>query len=279
MKKTSGLLTLAILFSVLIVYVGITYLIQPMRKKIDSVEMEILNTENKIKSTYYTVASYESKSAQLIQMGEAITLMAENFYSNVPEEVFLDNIRGNIQKNGVAFSSMTASSGAVKQGMLSVGTGNASQIYAVLVPEEDESALKEDKFDAYFKKLFDKGGRLETDIEAVTVSLEVEGTYNQILNLIAGFTDSGKSVIVNSMTMDFAENISLQAGANPAVRFTVTLVYIEIPDVEQMGKVEEAEPLATYIFPRSILNGSYRSFDPFSSLMNSVKNFFEVIFS
>lgn len=279
MKKTSGLLALAILFSVLIVYAGVTYLIQPVREKIDSVEQEILKTENDIKTTYYTVTSYDAKTAQLMQLGDAIAPVAEKIYSYVPEEVFLDNIRENIQKTGVSFTSMTASSGAMKQGTLGVGTGTASKIYATLVPEEGEPSLKEDKFNTYYTKLFDKGGRLETDVEAVTVSLEVDGTYNQILNLIAGLTGNGKSVIVNSMTMDIADNISLQAGANPEVRFTVSLVYVEIPDGEQMGHVEEPEALAAYTLPQDILSGSYRSFDSFSSLVNSVKNFFEVIFS
>ncbi len=267
-SKNYEVLILVFLMAVILVYAGTVYLIKPLRSRIDEVSQRITMTENEIKTMYYTVSSYPSKCEYLKQLGEEMAPLAQKFYADEYEEGYLEHIRFQVKSTKVEFASLGAQQGNLKASSLGLSEKSAEAVFAGLGTDGAAPALKQEKFNNQFKKLVAKDSRLESDIKTTTITLEAFGSYRQILSFIEGLTEGGKSILVSSMTLDIAENISLDAANDPEVRLMITLVFVDIPEAEAMYLIEAPEELLPYNFPQDIIYGTYRSStDALSSLL------------
>lgn len=278
-NKSTGVTLLIVLLAVLIGYVGANYLIKPLREETNVIEQTVSTTENELRTRYYLVSSYPFKARYLVSMGDSVAPFVSEFYAGESEEAFLDQIRASIRKAKVEFSLLSAQETQLKLDTLKLDKNSGAEVYRSLVTEESAPLLAANKFDSVYQPLLGKDSRLESETGCTTVTLEVFGTYRQLLSLIESLTGDGKSIICRSMTLDIAENAYLTASADPEARLMVTLDFISVPDAAKFGQTGELAELPAYTFPQDILFGTYRTTDGFTSMVNAMKNFFEEIFS
>lgn len=264
MKKNQPIeiLILAILAVILIVFAANNYLIKPIKAQTAEVEKAVEQKELLLRATNASTLSYDGDKERLAELSKALSSLKPGFYPDSDEEVYLDHVSGAIKDNGMTFSSLSAFEGAFRTASVYPSEKGTKTILSVLSKDkllENEKVLKPENFGTYVEGLNAKNGRFDKDIPTVTVTLSVEGDYNNVMKYLNDLTGKGKNVICNTMTLEIAENVSLHANSNPKVLVNVTLLFPGVPGISAYCDIAEPDPLPFYQFPEDILDGSYRN--------------------
>lgn len=264
MKKSQSyeILALVILAIILMVYVVMTYLVKPVKARIEETETQITAEETELRTAYGAVEKYASESEKMSALSAAVSGYAEGFLAEDRQGSYLDHISVSVTDCKVTFTSLSALEGKFKGSSLVGDESTADKVFALLSQDDTvkkTSFASEENFRRYFDKLKSSGGRLEEEIRTTTMTVETVGPYQSVLKFLKSLTSGGKRVLCNTMTLEMAENVSLRTGNNPETRLVVTLVYVEMPGAGALCTVPEVKELPKYVFPKDILDGSYRS--------------------
>lgn len=271
MKKNQSIevLLLVVLLIILAGYAVIHYLVKPVRAEIDQVRQDVTLKENELKAEYVRIGNYKKNSDRLTDLSRILLRQADSFYAKEKEEVYLDKISISVTDCKVTFTSLSALEGNMKSAALSAGNASPSEVLAYVMKEEKLAGSKlvtENGYAKYFDKLKESGGRLETDVLTTTMTVEASGKYNNVTAFLKGVLNGAKNVVCTSATLDLPENVSLKAGTNPSARLNMTLVFVSVPNINQMCNVEDPEPLPAFTFPQDVIDGSFRSSDLLGNL-------------
>lgn len=260
MKKNQPIeiLIIVILAIILLSYIAVTYLIKPVISETEAINDRIFQKEAAIKTTYFTVSSYQAKSESLQKLTSALVPYSEKFYSLENEADYLENINVQVKDCEVGFVSLAA----LEEPFKVTGAENTEAICKAISEDKNlrkSSQMSKERYDAYFEQLRADEGRFGSDVRTETLTVEATGDYLGIMAFLEKLTSNDKNVLCNSLTFDIAENISLRASADPAVRIVISLTFIRIPEIASMCDIPVPEPLPVYNFPQSIIDGTYRT--------------------
>ncbi len=260
-NKQYEILILAVLVIILAGYAVTVYLIGPIRAETERVNQLVTQKEAEIKTTYFTVSSYESKSRRLTELSAGLRSAAEAFYAAEKEDAYLDLVNLNVKDCKVTFSSLNASEAPLRAVSLYADSDAGARMLNELTADPKMSGsrlIKNGGFADWYEKVSGNAGRLEKEVTVTTMTVEATGKYSAVMKFLGGLTEGGKTVICNSMTLDIAENVELSAPSDPEARLVVTLLFLRVPGAGEMSGIPAPEPLPAYVFPQDIIDGSYR---------------------
>ncbi len=263
MKKNQQIeiLILVILAIILASYLSVVYLIKPVRENTRTIESQIDEKEKNVLQKYAEAKKYEKTGERLELLSEALKSYAGKFSAGSDEDACLEKVSVSVKDCKVTFASLTASEGQFRFSSFANGEDASSGAYADLSENEalkGSDLMKRDRFIAYYNELKASGGRMEKELQALTMTVEASGKYGDVLSFLQALTEKNENVVCNSMQLDIAENISLKAPSDPEARLEVSLTFLTLPSVETMTDVGNAEELPAYKLPADVADGSYR---------------------
>ena len=263
MKKNQAaeILILVILAIILVSYLTVTYVIKPVKSETKDVNKQIDLKEADIKTTYYTVTSYKAKSETTSGIASALAALRSKFNSEESEDDYLDYVNSSIKACSLNVVSISASEGHMSSADFRDNEEMAEKVFKAVSGDETvkgASVLRRDRFNACYKTVISRDGRLETDILMTTITFELTGSYNNLVKFVKNVNPKGKNIICSEMTLDIPDNVSLNADTNPDARLMITFTFVNVPGMANICNIPEPKELTPYVFPNDIINGSYR---------------------
>lgn len=263
MKKNqfSEVLILAVLAVVLIVYCSYTYLIKPLQTETASLEQQVQQKEMSLRTLNTATYSYSANLEKLTAYSKGLENCKDDFFSDEFEEVYIDHVKVNMYDHNIDFTSLNASDSGFRASAVYPSANAANRMLAVLSEDSllaDNSMIAADSYNSYVEALKASGGRFENEFAMTSISLSVEGYYNDVLAFLKGLIDNDKHVIINSVTLEIGENAFLNASENPSVLVRMEVLFPRVPKINSLCTVEVPDPLPPYAFPEDINNGSYK---------------------